>query len=129
MTNDRRRITYSLLLPITIAVGLAWRMVPMGLSPFWFKYGGSMLWAAALYWLIAACLPALRVSALAALAATIAALLEFSRLWHTPAMDAFRISLTGRLLLGRYFSLKNILAYWLAIALVALLDRSLLRKA
>jgi hypothetical protein len=129
MTNDRRRITYSLLLPITIAVGLAWRMVPMGLSPFWFKYGGSMLWAAALYWLIAACLPALRVSALAALAATIAALLEFSRLWHTPAMDAFRISLAGRLLLGRYFSLKNILAYWLAIALVALLDRSLLRKA
>jgi hypothetical protein len=129
MTKDRRRITHILLLPITIPMGLAWRMVPMGLSPFWFKYGGSMLWAAALYWLIAACLPTLRVSALAVLAAAVAALLEFSRLWHTPAMDTFRISLTGRILLGRYFSLKNILAYWLAIALVALLDRSLLRRS
>ena len=123
----KRRVTYAVLLLITIVLGLAWRMVPLGLSPFWFKYGGSALWAIALYWLIAVCLPGLTAVGLAFLAASAAAVIEFSRLWSVPTVDAFRLTLAGRLLLGRYFSLKNIAAYWLAIALAALLDRWLLR--
>jgi hypothetical protein len=128
MNMPRRRATYLLLLLITIPLGLAWRMAPLGLSPFSFKYGGSVLWAVALYWLTAACLPKLRSGALASVAAAIAAALEFGRLWHTPTMDAFRITLTGRILLGRYFSLKNIAAYWLAIGLTALLDEWVMRR-
>lgn len=77
----------------------------------------------ALYWLLAGCLPSYHSAALAGLAAAAAALLEFSRLWHLPGLDAFRVTLAGRLLLGRYVSLKNITAYWLAIALAALLDQ------
>lgn len=65
MNTPRRRTTYVLLLLITIPLGLAWRMAPLGLSPFSFKYGGSVLWAVALYWFIAACLPKLRSGALA----------------------------------------------------------------
>jgi Protein of unknown function (DUF2809) len=128
MKTIRRRTACLLLLLITIPLGLTWRMAPLGLSPFYFKYGGSMLWAVALYWLTAACLPKLRSSALASVAAVIAAALEFSRLWHTPTMDSFRITLTGRILLGRYFSWKNITAYWLAIGLTALLDEWFMRK-
>ena len=124
----KRRVTYAVLLLITIPVGLAWRMAPLGLSPFWFKYGGSALWAMALYWLLAVCLPRLSVVGLAFLAGAVAAVVEFSRLWRVPAVDAFRLTLAGRLLLGRYFSLKNIAAYWLAIALAALLDRWLVRR-
>jgi hypothetical protein len=123
-----RRTHYLLLLFVTIPLGLAWRMVPFGLSPFLFKYGGSVLWAVALYWLIAACLPRWSSGALASIAAVLAAGLEFSRLWHTPAMDAFRITLAGRVLLGRYFSFKNIAAYWLAIGLAALWDGWVLRR-
>jgi hypothetical protein len=103
-------------------------MVPFGLSPFWFKYGGSALWAMALYWLLAACFPRLSVVALACLAAVVAAVVEFSRLSRVPAVDAFRLTLAGRLLLGRYFSFKNVVAYWLAIALAALLDLWLVRS-
>ena len=125
----KRRVTYAVLLLITIVLGLAWRMVPFGLSPFWFKYGGSALWAMALYWLIAACLPSLSAMGLAFLAASVAAVVDFSRLWQVPAIDAFRLTLAGRLLLGRYFSLKNIAAYCLAIALAALLDWWLIRQA
>jgi hypothetical protein len=128
MKTIRRRTACLLLLLITIPLGLAWRMAPLGLSPFCFKYGGSMLWAVALYWLTAACLLKLRSSALASVAAVIAAALEFSRLWHTPTMDSFRITLTGRILLGRYCSWKNITAYWLAIGLTALLDEWFMRK-
>ncbi len=127
MKTSRRRSTYALLLLVTIPMGLAWRMAPLGLSPFWFKYGGSALWAMALYWLLAICLPRCRVLKLACIAAIVAAVVEFSRLWHVPAVDAFRLTLAGRILLGRYFSLKNIVAYWLAIALAMLLDQWLVR--
>jgi hypothetical protein len=126
MNTPHRRATYLLLLLITIPFGLAWRMAPLGLSPFFFKYGGSVLWAVALYWLVAACLPQRSSGVLAAVAAAIAAVLEFSRLWHTPVMDAFRITLAGRLLLGRYFSLKNVAAYWIAIGLTALWDEGIM---
>jgi hypothetical protein len=126
MNTPRRRATYLLLLLITIPLGLAWRMVPLGLSPFFFKYGGSVLWAVALYWLVAACVTRWSSGAPAAVAAVIAAALEFSRLWHTPVMDAFRITLAGRILLGRYFSLKNIAAYWIAIGLTAMLDEAVI---
>ena len=128
MTIPKRRITYAVLMLITIAVGLAWRMVPLGLSPFWFKYGGSALWAMALYWMIAACLPRLCAVGLGCLAAIVAVVVEFSRLWHMAAVDAFRLTLAGRLLLGRFFSLKNIVAYWIAIVLAGLLDRWLVRR-
>ncbi len=128
MNTLRRRGHYTLLLLITVPVGLAWRMAPLGLSPFWFKYGGSALWAMALYWLIAVCLPRLSAAGLACLAGVVAAVVEFSRLWHVASVDAFRLTLAGRLLLGRYFSLKNIAAYWLAIALAAFLDRWLVRS-
>lgn len=129
MTEKRRRAMCVLLMVITIPLGIAWRMVPLGLSHFFYKYGGSALWAVALYWFIAACLPRLRIGSLASIAAAVAAALEFSRLWHVPAMDAFRVTLAGRLLLGRYFSIKNIAAYWLAIAVAALLDQLLLRRS
>ena len=128
MTMPRRRATCLLLLSMTIPLGLGWRMAPLGLSPFFFKYGGSVLWAVALYWLVAACLLRWSSGVLAAVAAAIAAALEFSRLWHTPVIDTFRITLAGRVLLGRYFSLKNIAAYWIAIGVTAMLDEAVLRK-
>jgi hypothetical protein len=129
MWMPKLRVTYAVLLLLTITLGLAWRMVPLGLSPFWFKYGGSALWAMALYWFLAFCLPRLSAESLAFLSASVAAVVEFSRLWSVPTVDAFRLTLAGRLLLGRYFSLKNIVAYWVAIALAALLDSWLIRRA
>lgn len=87
-----------------------------------YKYGHSVFWALAVYWLIAAVLPRYGSRVIAPVAALIALLVELSRLVHTPAFDAFRITLPGRLLLGRFFSVKDIAAYWFAIALAALAD-------
>jgi len=97
-------------------------MAPLHLPPFLYKYGGSVLWAAMVYWLTAALLPRRRPIAVAATAATIAALVEFSRLLHTTGLDAFRLTLAGKLILGRFFSVRDIAAYWLAIAAAALID-------
>jgi hypothetical protein len=123
-----RRVQYAWLLVVTIALGLAWRMLPLGFSFFWFKYGGSVLWAGALYWLIALGFPRYRSVGLGVSAGIVSAVLEFSRLWHVDTLDAFRLTLAGRLLLGRYFSLKNILAYWLGIALAVAVDEWVVRR-
>jgi hypothetical protein len=41
-----------------------------------------------------------------------------------PGIDAFRVTLAGKLLLGRFFSAWDIVAYWVAIAVAAALDRA-----
>ena len=40
-----------------------------------------------------------------------------------PPTDAFRITFAGKILLGRYFSFRNIVAYILAITIIAVVDR------
>ena len=122
----RRPQATLILLIITIPIGLAVRFLPLDLPWFLYKYLGSTLWAAALYWFLAALLPRLRPRGLAILAIAIATLLEVSRLIPIGPIDAFRLTLAGKILLGRYFSPKNIAAYLLAISLAAALDRLLL---
>ena len=123
----RRRVWCLVLAATTIMAGLIWRLVPLGLPPFWFKYGGSALWAAMVYWIAATALPNQRPVKVAAIACGIATIVELSRLLHTPPTDAFRISMAGRLLLGRFFSVWDIVAYCLAIAMVAAADQAITR--
>ncbi|GAC1359325.1 MAG: hypothetical protein NVSMB3_06790 [Acidobacteriaceae bacterium] len=80
-----------------------------------------------IYWVLSALMPSRRTCWLALLAGLAATLIELTRLWHTPALDAFRDSLAGALLLGKYFSPRNILAYWIAIGGGALLDQKVIR--
>jgi len=117
-----RSITSLIFLLITIPIGLAVRLLPLHLPWFLYKYLGSTLWAIALYWFLATLLPKLRPIAIATIAILIATMLELSRLIPIAPIDAFRLTFAGKILLGRYFSLKNIAAYILAIALTATLD-------
>jgi preprotein translocase subunit Sec61beta len=117
-----RRSLTTLTLLLTIPIGLAVRLLPLHLPWFLYKYLGSALWAIALYWFLATLLPKLRPRAIATLAILIATLLELSRLIPIAPIDAFRETFAGKILLGRYFSPKNIAAYALAIALTAALD-------
>lgn len=119
----RRSLTTLAIVLLTIPIGMAWRMLPLGLPWFFYKYGGSFLWAVALYWFIATLLPTLYPQALSAISAVAALVVEFSRLVPQPTIDAFRLTLAGQLILGHFFSFKNIAAYLLGIALSALLDR------
>jgi fatty acid desaturase len=101
-STETRRRTCLILLLVTIPLGIGWRTAPLHLSPFLFKYGGSALWAIAVYWLIAAILPRRAPIQIAVLAAILAAALEFSRLCHLPALDAFRLTLPGKLLAAAF---------------------------
>lgn len=120
-----RRAIVALALALTvIALGLGLRFYGLGfgLPVFIVKYGGSALWATMVYFLLAATAPRLSRSRLMGIALTVAILVELIRLVHTPWLDSFRLTLAGALLLGRIFSVWNIVAYAVGIALGAAVD-------
>ena len=108
---------------VTIAGGLLIRFGPLGLPRFVVKYGGSMLWALTIYWVVSALFARWRVLSVALLAGSLATAVECVKLYHSPWIESFRLTLPGILLLGRVFSGWDILAYWLAVAVGAVLDR------
>lgn len=108
---------------VVIACGLSlrWYGFPLGLPAFVVKYGGSLLWATMVFLLVGILLPLMSRSRLAAIAMAI--VVEFSRLVHTPWLDAFRLTTAGALLLGRIFSLWNVVAYAVGIGFGIWIDR------
>jgi len=121
-----RRRTAGLLLAVTIPTGILWRMAPW---PYllW-KYGGSILWTVALYLALILLFPRMRPAAAALTGAVIALAVELSRLLHTPAYDAFKASLSGRLLIGRFFSIYDIAAYWVALLALFCIDTTVQQR-
>jgi hypothetical protein len=95
----------------------------LGLPTLLVKYGGSTLWAIAFYCLLSTLLPNWRLPTIAIFTGALATVVEFAKLYHSPNLDAFRLTLPGILLLGRFFSVWDIFAYWLAICTAATLDR------
>jgi hypothetical protein len=116
------------LIAATVLAGLAVRFAHIGLPGSAVKYGGSMLWALMIYWIVSTLRPALRPLTAAVWAGIITTAIEFFKLYHAPSLDAFRLTLPGILLLGRIFSAGDILSYWIAIACGLLID-SRLRRA
>lgn len=112
-----------------IAAGLALRRYgyEVGLTFPVVKYGGSVIWGSMVYFLTLALLPGARPSTTLLAASLFSIAVELFRLVHTDALDAFRLTTAGALLLGRVFSVWNIVAYLagiaLAFAVVALLQR------
>ena len=124
----RRRLACALALAITVPVGIGWRLAPLGLPQFALKYGGSALWAMAVYWSVALLLPRTPPRVLAPFAAVVAISVELFKLVRAPGIDRFRSTLAGKLLLGRYFTFGAIAAYLLAIAAVVTLDARITRR-
>jgi hypothetical protein len=112
---------------VTVMAGLAVRMAPLGLPAVVVKYGGSMLWAVMIYWIVSTALPQWRLPVVVMIAGAIATCVEFFKLYHSPGMDAFRLTLPGMILLGRIFSVRDIVAYWIAISAAAWLDGGIRR--
>jgi hypothetical protein len=110
-----------------IALGLLLRLAGprFGLPTPLVKYGGSVLWGTMVLFLVGALRPRLSRSRIALIAMAIAVVVELIRLVHTPWLDDFRLTLAGALLLGRIFSLWNIVAYTAGILLGVALDRGM----
>ncbi|MGA2438761.1 MAG: DUF2809 domain-containing protein [Acidobacteriaceae bacterium] len=112
---------------VTVMAGLAVRMAPLGLPAVVVKYGGSMMWAVMIYWIVSTALARWRLPVVVTIAGAIATAVEFFKLYHSPGMDAFRLTLPGIILLGRIFSVRDIVAYWVAISVAACVDAGIRR--
>jgi hypothetical protein len=109
---------------LVIIVGLALRRYGfgIGLPATIVKYGGSILWAAMLFFVVAIAAPQISRRSVVLVSSLSAIGIELFRLVHTPWFDEFRLTLPGALLLGRIFSLRDILAYGFGIGLALGLD-------
>ncbi|MQB09817.1 DUF2809 domain-containing protein [Agrobacterium sp. ICMP 6402] len=83
------------------------------------KYGGSVLWGAMVYLLLAAVFPLRWNDYQVQAAILLAVAVELVRLVHFPSLDAFRATTAGALLLGRVFSLWNIVCYVVGIGVAS----------
>lgn len=113
-----------------IAAGLALRAFGPGAGlPYTVtKYGGSILWGAMVYGLVAVTLPRTAPAWRLGGAALVAATIECVRLIGWPALDAFRRTVAGEVLLGRVFSIWNLAAYALGIAAMALVGSARFKR-
>jgi len=119
----------TLLILGAIAAGLTLRLVHIGLPFAAVKYGGSILWALMIYWIASTLRPHWPIPWATLAAGAVATAVEVFKLYHQPWLDAFRLTLPGALLFGRVFSLRDLLAYALAIAAGAAADRVIRRLA
>jgi hypothetical protein len=119
----RNRVLYALLAVAVVASGLLWRsgFIPM---PQWLSNtGGDALWALMVFVGFGFLLPRASTLLVALLALTFAWGIEFSQLYHTPWLDAIRVTIPGRMVLGNTFNWPDLLAYALGIALGAWAER------
>ena len=110
---------------VTVLAGIAVRTAPVDLPPMVVKYGGSMLWAIAIYWVVSTLLGTARIAFAAMIAGLIATGIEYLKLYHAPELEAIRYTFIGTLVLGRIFSFPDIAAYWFAIFVAAITDNGL----
>jgi hypothetical protein len=123
-------IVRALLCLSIIIAGLALRGfgLGLGLPALVVKYGGSTLWGTMVFFLVVISASTLSRPTIALISVLIAIGVELFRLVHFPWLDGFRLTLAGALLLGRIFSLWDMLAYGVGIGLGALLDYFVVAK-
>jgi hypothetical protein len=114
-----------LALALIIAAGVVLRGYGprFGAPSFWVTYGGSALWAAMYFFVIALLMRSRPREQALYVASLVCALIEFLKLVHTPALDVFRMTTTGVWTLGKVFSVWNFLAYGAGLAAAFGLDR------
>ena len=118
------RARYIALTVGTIAVGLAVHWRGDVLSPVVRDVLGDALWAAMVVWWVAVFAPLSRPPWRAAVALAICFAVEFSQLWHLPALDALRQTTAGHLVLGSGFDPRDLAAYTAGVLTAVFLERA-----
>jgi hypothetical protein len=119
------RFLVAFLLLATIGAGL---VVRYGLSGFWAKYGGVALWATAAYATICLVAPALRPGKAMLVGLLVSSCVELAQLTPVPAYLSSK-HLLLRLVFGTSFSVRDLPAYGVGIALAGAVHCLLRRRA
>jgi hypothetical protein len=76
----------------TMGLGLLLRFGHVGAPWFLYKYGGSVLWAMAVYWVFAAVAPGARAVRVGIWAGVFAVVVEVGKMVRVGWLDAFRVT-------------------------------------
>jgi hypothetical protein len=118
------RLAHFLTAVATIALGLLWRSHLLPLPPSVAKYGGDVLWAVMIFFLVRAVNPRLSLRAGSMVALAFCWLIEFSQLYRAPWIESIRHTRLGHLVLGSTFNPPDLLAYVAGVGIGALLTWS-----
>lgn len=123
--SARNRGLYLLAASMTVAAGLASRKYPSLVPAVLGKYPGDALWAMMIFFAFGVLLPAWRTLHLATLSLAICYAVELSQLYRAPWIDGIRATTLGHSALGSTFNWPDLTAYFVGVALAAVLDRGL----
>lgn len=112
-----------ILTAIVIASGLILRKVPLGLPLVVTKWGGSWLWGAMIWCIVAIPLRQKQPVWTAVAAMALACATECLKCVHMPGLDTFRTRSPLGFLLGRHFAVANLAVYGLSIVTMAVAFR------
>ena len=122
-TRTRDRLMYGGLAVATIAIGLLVHLRGTALNADVRDVLGDALWAGMMLWLVSAVAPAAARAARGGVALAICFTVELSQLIHSPAIDALRATLFGRLVLGSGFDARDLAAYAVGVAAALVVER------
>ncbi len=107
---------------VAILLGLASRRYPNPISDLFGKYPGDALWAAMMFFALGALRPRAGTLSIAALTLATCFVVEAMKLYQAPWIVAIRHTTLGHLVFGHVFSVRNLLAYTVGIAVVLGVD-------
>ncbi len=117
----RSRITWLIIICITIVLGLAsryFKVVPL--------FVGDILWATMVYFIVRFLFINKRVSIIATISLLFSFAIEFSQLYKAPWIDSIRPSLFGRLVFGATFNWGDMICYTVGVGIGIIIDLYLL---
>ena len=106
-----QRLRYFILAIATIGVGLVVHFDGRVLSFRVRDILGDALWAMMMVWWMGVALPRVRLSVRGLAAFAICVAVELSQRYHTPSLDAARLTIAGQLILGSGYDPRDFLAY------------------
>jgi hypothetical protein len=119
----RPRLLFIVLAVATIGVGLAVHRWGDFLPDTARDVLGDALWAMMIAWWIAALWPRVRLLTRGSVALAVCWIVEFSQMYHTPALDRVRATTLGHLVLGVDFDPRDLAAYAAGVVAAVCLER------
>ncbi len=124
----RSRFTYFVGAVLIVILGLASRRFAARLPVFVADYAGDTLWALMVFAIVGFLVPRWSSFRVAAVALTVAYLVEASQLYHAPWIDSIRGTRIGGLVLGFGFLWSDLVCYAVGVTLGVMLETGLRRR-
>jgi len=128
LLTSRSRLTYALLIALTIPLGLASRKFASLLPPLLAKNAGDVLYATMAFWLVGFLFPRFSTFRTALISTLLCFGIEFLKFAQVPWLVAARHSRAGALVFGVGFHASNLVCYVLGAALAVAVETALRRR-